>query len=240
MLRALMILAAAGLAAPAAADPVMAMSPMLMVGTTGVMAANDANERQSARRPVARNPFSAGFRRGPIDARAASVRLAYHPTKALQRQAEEGILHRLERKNPGAADALGQQMAKHDFGRVYTGLVGPFGLRDDDVVDIMTAYTALGYLIATGAPDPSRASLRALRSRIAAQLAGDPQFGGEARGRLGEEIKVLFVNLHAGWQSARKEGNVEAYADGVNELFEQQGGVDLRRVVLTDQGFVAR
>ena len=240
MLRALTLFALMSLAAPALADPVMAMSPMLMVGTTGVMAANAANEAGGARRPPARNAFSAGFRRGPVDPSAAAVNLGYRPTRMLQHDAETAMLRRLESRNPEAARVLAAQFAAHDFGRTYSGLVRPFGLRDDNAADIMTAYTVLGYLIATGAPDPTPASLQALRRRVAAQLARDPQFAAASRGQLGEEIKLLFVSLHAGWQSARKDGSLPAYADGVARLFAQQAGVDLRRVALTDQGFVAR
>lgn len=239
MLRMLLLLMALNASAPAFADPVMAMSPTLMVGTTGVMAANEANERQGARQAAARSPFSAGFHHG-TNLRLAHIQLGYEPSKTLQKQAEADVLGRLARKNPSAAQALGEQLAEQDFGRVYAGLVVPFGLRDNDVADIMTAYTVLGYLIATGAPDPSRASVLALRGRVVEQLASNPQFGGASRGRLAEEIKLLFVTLHAGWQSARTEGTTKSYADGVTQLFAHEAGVDLRRVVLTDQGFVAR
>lgn len=242
MSKVLIALIAAGFLAPipAMADPVLAMSPMLMVGTTGVMAANDANARQRGTQPRAHSPFAAGFRPGPPDPKAASISLAYTPTKALQQQAEQAMLRRLERQNPAAAQALGSQFAQHDFGAVFKGLVEPFGLRDDDAVDIMTAYTVLDYLIASGAADPSRAGVRAVRERVAAQLAGDPQFAAALRPQLGEEIKLLFVTLHAGWQTARRDGGLPAYAEGVTKLFAQQSGVDLRRLTLTAQGFVAR
>ena len=209
-----------------------------MPSAIAAQARNDAARRAGAR-PLADSPFGPAFARGPIPSVGSNARLTYTPTAALRKQAQEGILQRLRAKNPPVAQQLASELAKHDFARVYAALVTPFGLRSDDAVDVVTAYTVLGYLIANGAPDPSPAAVRAVRSRVAGGLVSDPRVSRQ-RGALAEELKIMFVTLHSGWQSARREGSSAAYANSTAQLFNQQAGVDLRRVRLTDQGFVPR
>ena len=116
----------------------------------------------------------------------------------------------------------------------------PFGLSADDAADALAGYTVLGWIIATGAPDPSAGAVRAARRQIAGRLGATPELRGpERRQQLGEELKISFVTLHAGWQAAHKEGNLRQYADGVAALFARSG-VDLRSLVLTPDGFTAR
>lgn len=57
---------------------------------------------------------------------------------------------------------------------------------------------------------------------------------------MGEEIVISFITLHAGWQSARREGKLQAYSDGVAAMFEKQTGNDLRALVLTNRGLEKR
>ena len=56
------------------------------------------------------------------------------------------------------------------------------------------------------------------------------------RAQLGEELKLLFVVVHAGWQGTQREETLAAYANGIAGMFQQFGGEDLRRVALTDTG----
>jgi hypothetical protein len=113
------------------------------------------------------------------------------------------------------------------------------GLRDNDAADAVTAYTLLGWQIAKqDASEISNAKVQAVRRQIAPALAANPRLAAPAaRGALGEEMKLLFVTLHAGWQSAVKEGNTARYSDGVARMWRQQSGRDLRALSLTDAGF---
>ena len=88
--------------------------------------------------------------------------------------------------------------------------------------------------------------IRALRRSVPrvrqmlVKLAENPRVAAPAtRAALGEELKLLFVTLHAGWQSARREGSLDEYSRGVAALWRAQGD-DLRGIRLTGAGFVAR
>lgn len=92
-----------------------------------------------------------------------------------------------------------------------------------------------------GAPDPSPTSVRAARGQIAGGLARSPTFASVAtRRELGEELKISFITIHAGWQAARQEGNLKADSDGVAAMFAKQSGDNLRKLKLTDAGFGPR
>lgn len=172
---------------------------------------------------------------GPVDT-------SYRPTPALAREALSGYISRVRRSDPQAADMAAEQFRKHDYGRIYAGIVRPFGYRSDNLADSLAAYSLLSWLIATGSPDPTPAQAQAVRRQVALRLAQSPQLTApRTRAELGEEMKLLFVTLHAGWQSARREGNLRQYGDGVARMIARQGGQDLRELRLTgSEGFVER
>lgn len=184
---------------------------------------------------------SGGYLTHPVPRDAVSASLVYQSTPELRRDAAEAYIQRVTRSNPQAGAAIAKEIAKNDFSRIYAGIVKPFGYRADDAADAVAAYTLLGWLIATGAPDPRPDAARAVREQIAQGLIREGKFANlKTRAELGEEMKLLFLTLHAGWQSARREGNLQQYSDGVVAMFKRFSGNDLRALQLTDRGFVRR
>lgn len=175
----------------------------------------------------------------PVRSGAATGSFQYQPSAALSQQVAKALLARTARQDPAAAKAIADEMARKDFGKVYADFVRPFGIKPDDAVDALTAYTLLGWMIATGGTDPTPRQVAAVRAQIAQRAAHNPSFTDPgARARLGEELKLLFVVLKAGWQSAGPEGNLRPYSDGVATLF-LRNSIDLRALRLSDQGFTA-
>ena len=195
--------------------------------------------RGAATRPT--NVGGPAYLRNPARLDAAPLSFAYDSTPALRRAAADSYVDRVRKSNAAAGVAIADQIAKNDFSRVYAGIVQPFGYRGNDAADALAAYTLLGWLIATGAPDPTPAQARAVRTQIAQAMATNAGLSGaNKRAELGENLKLLFVTLHAGWQSARREGNLNQYSDGVNGMFRKFSGNDLRALRLTDRGLVPR
>jgi hypothetical protein len=174
-------------------------------------------------------------------ARAAAMSLTYQPNDALARNALAAYLQRLKSSNPKLAPLAAEQFGRHDYRQVYRGLTRGTGLRDNDLVDIMSAWTMLGWMVANDSqanPDPTK--LKALRNQMAGVLADNPRLADPAtRAMLGEEMKIHFVTLHAGWQGAQREGRLPQYAEDVARLF-QRTGTDLRQLSMTSQGMVQR
>lgn len=237
-----------GLAAPAAAattgDVLMHGPSPLEVGRLSSPALNARIGTLGMDKPGA--PGKAECRPGGLFAPAAGPLppakwLDYEPTAALRRQIEADFIARYARIDPQAAAGLAASFQQHDVEAIYSGIVGPLGLSSSDTGDIVTAYAVLGWMIANDADRPSTLSVRAVRGRLAARLAASGEMADPAaRAQLGEELKILFVMLHAGWQDARREGRLADYRDGVAQLFRRQAGGDPRAIDLTDHGFQPR
>ena len=106
----------------------------------------------------------------------------------------------------------------------------------------LTAYTVLGWMIANGQKtQPPTSGILAVREAVAAGLAkNDKMTAPGVAASLGEELKLLFVTIHAGWQSAEKEGKTEQYANGIAAMFQKQSGQDLRGFTINEKGFAKK
>ena len=169
--------------------------------------------------------------------------LTYTPSPATLATAEADYLNRLRRTSPDMVAPLSEQMRLRDFGQVYSAIVAPYGLRRSDAGDAVTAHTILAWMIANDqmSSGPTAREVQRLRARIGDGLAARRRLADPAtRTALGEEVAITFVTLHAGWQSARREGGSREYANGVAAMFRQQTGDDLRGLVLTDRGLEPR
>ena len=200
-------------------------------------AAQMRQQRQAASAGLLGHAMAVQAAAGPAPA------LRYTPTPALARETAAAMVARLRPSNPTATDMLQGQLGRHDYRDIWRGLAGRSGLRDDNATDAVEAYMILGWLVANNqvntADDP--AGVQEVRRQLAGPLAGDPALADPAtRAALGEEVKLLFVVVHSGWQSAQREGNLAAYANGIAQIFMQFSGQDLRRVALTSAGFRPR
>lgn len=204
--------------------------------------------RAPSRRPVAAAPGSVGLF-GSAFAGGAAVRaapaaagsLAFPSSAATSRQAVNEFVQRVQRKNPQAARELAGQLGRHNVSGIFSGIVRPFGLSATNLADVTTAYVILGWMVSNQADNPSPRSVRAVRNQVAALLAQDPQFRSAAtRTAVGEEVKVLFVVLHAGMQAATRERSMAQFSDGTRQMFRQIAGEDFRSFTLTPDGFVRR
>ncbi|QJU59890.1 hypothetical protein HL653_20995 [Sphingomonas sp. AP4-R1] len=179
------------------------------------------------------NVFAAPARPG-----MATVSFRYQQSPALWQETSREFLDRAAKKDPALAKSIADEMARKDFGKIYADFVRPFGIRPDDAVDALTAYTVLGWMIATGAADPSPRQIAGVRAQIAQRASTNPTFADpRSRAKLGEEMKLLFLILKGGWESARREGNLQQFSDGVAAQF-RQSDVDFRRLRMSDRGFV--
>ncbi len=251
--RLIVLLLTSAIALPAAADDFFmpGMSPMDIAAPYN--AAESARiqglviqglvEKKSRRSPTTSSGSSRPSNRLPANgATQGAIDLSYQPSAAVKQQVERNYLDRIRRNNPAAADQIAAQLRRYNYQEIYANLVQSYGLSSNNVADISTAYWVLNWVIANqSATDPSRQAVMAERDRTAVTLSKlsslrNPQ----TRQQVGEEIKLLFVTLHAGWQSARREGQLSQYSDGVRAVFRQQNGADLRQIVLTKDGFQPR
>ena len=240
MMRWLPLVALAAITAPSMAQDIgPALNPGLMVSFAGAAAVTYDNEQRSqGAGSASRSPF-AYAPSGSVSAQASKASFSYDTSDQLARDSVKSYIQRAARTQPEGARVVGDQLARHDYRQIYRGLIAGTGLRENDAADAVTAYTALGWLIVNnqlGNPDPR--AIRAFRAQVATRALGNAAYAPDNRARLGEEMKLLFVTLHSGWQAAQREGNVRQYSDGVAAMFAKQTGNDLRALRLTGRGLV--
>lgn len=184
-----------------------------------------------------------GKSRAPVAVPAVGrVKFTYPITPALQTRAVSDYIERIGRNNPEAAKAMRLQFARQDYPSIYNGMIRGSHLSADDAADALTFYTLIGWQIANkNTAEISDVKVDAVRRQLAAALSANHQISSPVtRAALGEEMKLLALTLHAGWQSAMREGKTQRYSDGVAAIWKNQTGHDLRAVKLSEAGFSRR
>lgn len=203
-----------------------------LAGLTAIGVSSGANAQTVIRIPHISN-------QKPPATASSSTTFAYVSTPSLRKQVLESYLARIARKNPNRAKMLAADFARNDYDKFYQSLIAKTGLQNYDVVDALTAYNMTGWIIANDIKIlPTRAHFLAARRQTAAILAKNPSMADSAaRGRAGEEFKLLTVTLHFGLLAARRSGDTKAYADEIAALFAETGP-NPRTLILSNTGLV--
>ena len=206
----------------------------VLAGLTVLAAPSPSNAQTVIRIPRINN-------QKPPSATPATTTFAYVGTPSLRKQALESYLARIARKSPSRAKMLSADFARNDADKFYQRLIANTGLQNYDVADALTAYQLTGWIIANGIKTlPPRSQILAARRQTAAILARNASMANStARGKAGEEFKLMTVTLHFGLLAARRSGNTKAYADEVAALFAETGP-NPRTLSLTSAGFVPK
>jgi len=191
-----------------------------------------------------RNGTSGASARGKTRVARPAVSTAYKSTPALRQQTVQTYVDRLKGSNPAGAQAVLTAFGpgKYDYGQTYRGILDGTGLRENDAADALAAHLLMGYAIVYNIQDGKAITApmaRGVRAQVAPLLAANAQASGRAA-QLGEEMKLQTVIIQGGWQSAIKEGKLEAYQQGIGNLFKTKYGMDLSQFKLTNTGFAQR
>jgi len=180
----------------------------------------------------AQHPFAR-----PMPGAALNTDMRYTASATLRREVLTAFINRVRGKDPKDARQIEAQFRQHDYDAIYAGIVRPYGLGGNDAASAQAAYMLLGWMIVHEGREPPSGSVQGVRAQAAAALSTGKLSQPELRARLGENFKILFVVVHAGWQAARREGTLDRYAAGVADLFRNGDGLDLRTAQLTKNGF---
>lgn len=133
-------------------------------------------------------------------------------------------------------------MNERDPVRSWAKIVGGDGLKPGDMVDAVTSYWILNWVMANGA-DSTRAEAQAVRRQVRRMMAASPgqaRLKDAERQEISEVLMLNFLIQHAAYTDALARGD-SATAGRLGEAavarFEKEMGVDLRELRLTDAGF---
>ena len=122
-------------------------------------------------------------------------------------------------------------------------IVGEDGLHPGDMADAVTSYWILNWVMANGA-DSTGGQAQAVRRQVRRMIAANPGYGRLKEAERQEISEVLMLNFliqHAAYTDAMARGDhatARRLGDAAVTRFQKEMGVDLRRLKLTDSGFV--
>jgi hypothetical protein len=218
-----------------------------LAGLTIFAASSGANAQTVVRIPRINNqqtPAQTKPATTPNTPDPGNAAFSYLGTPSMRKQVQDAYLSRIGQKNPSRAKMLASDFARTDPDKFYQRLIQNTGLRNYDVADALTAYQLTGYIIANNIKTmPPQSQIRAARQQTARVLAKNPRMNDSAaRGKAGEEFKLMTVTLHYGLLAARRSGDVKdtkAYSDEIATLFAETGP-NPRTLVLTNSGFARK
>lgn len=191
----------------------------------------------SASKPGARTPSPARSAAGKA---VTTYRASPQISARVVEQYSRGLATRLGPvQGPRAADAL----KRVDPLNRWAQLVTADGLRSGDVADAVAGWWVLSWVIANGG-DSNRAQTLGVREQARAMLAASPglaRLDDARRQEMAEVMMLDFVVQQAAYAGALQRGDqteARRLGDQAAARFQRQMGVDLRRVRLTDRGFV--
>lgn len=131
-----------------------------------------------------------------------------------------------------------------DTVRAWTAAVEEDGLRPGDVADAVASYWILNWIIATRTRDNTREQVLAVREQVRPLLAASPGFPSLDDGRRQDMAETLMLNFliqreaYRAATTAKDEKLQQTLADAAVARLRAEMGIDLRRLKLTEQGFV--
>ncbi|MBP2301082.1 DUF6683 family protein [Azospirillum picis] len=138
---------------------------------------------------------------------------------------------------------IAEAMVQRDPVRNWAQIVGGDGLRPGDLADTMASYWILNWVMANTA-DSNRAQAQAVRNQVRPIIVSNPDYArlGEAqRQEMSEVLMLNFLVQHAAYVDAVTRGDratIRRLGDAAVARFRNEMGVDLRRLELTNAGFV--
>ncbi|RYD53441.1 MAG: hypothetical protein EOP52_04725 [Sphingobacteriales bacterium] len=235
-----------GLSAPTQAQDWIGMSPMdyanQTTSWTNTLIMNNVIENQvrdrSGKTNTSRNPTV----RSKTTRTAVPTAYGYSVTPAYQASIRDQYLARVAKKNPQLAARLKTQLYQSSYDGIYAGLLSGTGLSNNNLADVMTSFTVMGWMIVNNQQtDPPLAQIAGVRQQWANALASTKAAGDvAARRQTAEEMKLRTVLLNSGWKDAVKAGATTDFAQIVSNTLRTEFKLDMARTNLTNAGFQTR
>lgn len=149
-----------------------------------------------------------------------------------------------KRGNPTADKELRAYFATHDFRQDWAKNETSDGLKPDNVADALTAYWVMNWMIANKVNGTTRAQVQAVKRQVAPAILRQRAFtslNNVGRQHLAELWQLNYLFQSIGMYGALKKGDTamaQKMSDAAETRFRNEAHVDLRRLKITDRGFV--
>ncbi|RXT29168.1 hypothetical protein B5P46_10690 [Rhizobium leguminosarum] len=135
------------------------------------------------------------------------------------------------------ADAL----KKSDPVAEWAAIVGGDGLRPGDVADVVASYWILNWVMANGSDSTDRQA-QAVREQIRPIIAANTGLNDAQRQEIAEVLILNFLMQRTAYVNALNKGDAATarkLGDAAVKRFSDEMAVDLKKLELTDNGFIA-
>lgn len=159
--------------------------------------------------------------------------LTYNPSPKIKERVLNNIAANLKLDAANIAN-----LKQTNFDGIFTGITAPYHLQANDASDIVAAYQVLNWIIANNSANPQLTTVASVREDTDDALRQNKEIYTDAgkRAMLGEELKIMFVLLHAGWQDAIKKGTTASFSEKIAGQYSSAFGQDLRSLKLDAKG----
>lgn len=179
------------------------------------------------------------------EAGQTATTLTFRSDPAVTRKVQAQLLAGVRQTNPEDAAQLEQVLASGQVRPWYEAAVRSLGLRPDDALDSLTVYLMVTWAVVNNTDlTPTPGMVRALRTQVGRAYAATAGLldTGAKRQEFGETLiyqAALMDSLHTSLlgMPARERQRV---ADQVYQVSRRTLDLDLRALVLTEQGFRRR
>ncbi len=193
-------------------------------------------------------PYRANASRSsPRTAEAAPVGVAttYRASPGVTERVKRQYIDFVAKQGPGDLNKAREEVGRLDPVRVWSRGVAEDGLHPGDVADAMASYWVLNWAVANGG-DNTREQMLAVRRNLQPTIASNPAFTRLSDAQKQEMAEALMINyifqreVYTRALQAHDEPLLARLRAAAVARFQHEAGVDLRRIALTDQGFVNR
>ncbi|MBC8142999.1 MAG: hypothetical protein H7Y38_16365 [Armatimonadetes bacterium] len=173
-----------------------------------------------------------------------SVATIYTPSPSVTKSVSDSLVARLEKTSPEQAQSLQRALAKYNFVTIWSALVAPYGLKTNDAADALTSILVWSWTMANGAPNPTTTQTLGVRRDVAQILSHNAAFSrmnAAQKQTFAESIMLNYVCMNGAAQTATKSGDatkIKAIGDDAQKNIQNGFGLNLRRLALTNNGFV--
>ncbi|WP_428156191.1 hypothetical protein [Brevundimonas sp.] len=207
-------------------------------------AASDAmNQMQAASRDAMVGSSGTEASSRSVRAPAETASVTYRVDPSVRRGVEQRIVEAVSRRDPTGAQQLSAAFRQRDFVQLFDRGVSRFGLRSGNVVDATAAYWLAMWGAANDQREPySRTQAQAVRAQVASGF--DFSRAGLRTSAQRQEYAETLIYQAMLLDSAVDEAQRAGRTDDVRTLGDEAqrqmraAGMDLRRLRLTDRGFV--
>jgi uncharacterized caspase-like protein len=174
---------------------------------------------------------------------SVAARYTFTPLPDVRARATRNFLIQMKQFSQEMGNALEKAFAQQDIFAATDKAVAPYGLKTNNVADVMAIFIDTMRDVANGrSTEPSRKQALAVRDQMALVLLATPSLNQMSVAQRQETTDTMLLTAvtFSFILDAAKSGDqqqLRVFSDQVADLMKTQYGIDLRAIRITDEGY---